>query len=210
MSTFVCQSCAEQHARGMSFCTGCGKALDHCSACGRSDYYGIMYDGNIGCSFCGGYGWQCTEDNAPCGNCEACSHNAPVADTDAVADAYHAAVDATEQARDAFSACHIDQADAVLAAYQDAQSAEAIAFARYNDACSPDATPKLTYSHCDDWMIYARASNGDLYYVITELWSEWLDVSERNRRRADAVERYMLPIAIQRWNSLGWIKAAQD
>ncbi len=60
----------------------------------------------------------------------------------------------------------------------------------------------LTYSHCDDWLIYARDAHGRLYFLCTELWPEWLDCPPGADQELGAVERYMLPIARARWDEL--------
>ena len=36
---------------------------------------------------------------------------------------------------------------------------------------------QLTYAFCDDWLIYARATDGSWWSTITETWPEWLDAA---------------------------------
>jgi hypothetical protein len=43
-----------------------------------------------------------------------------------------------------------------------------------------------------------------VYYVITELWPEWADLTEGAVQESDAVEKYMLPIARKKWDVLNW------
>jgi len=61
----------------------------------------------------------------------------------------------------------------------------------------------MKYTFCDEWLILA--TDGErLYYVVTELWDEWLDFPEGADQEEGAVEKYMLPIALSRWDSLPW------
>jgi len=69
----------------------------------------------------------------------------------------------------------------------------------------------LEYEFCEDWAIYARhIVTGDLYYVITEIWEEWLDIPEEEQQLENAVEVYMLPVARKYWGSLPWRKIEED
>jgi len=69
----------------------------------------------------------------------------------------------------------------------------------------------LKYVFCEDWLIYAIDHQKRLYYVITEMWTEWLDVgSEEKAYEKDAVKKYMLPIAKKKWNDLRWHMAEVD
>ena len=62
---------------------------------------------------------------------------------------------------------------------------------------------KYKYTFCDDQMILA--TDGErLYFVVTELWEERLDFPEGADQERGSVERYMLPIALSRWDSLCW------
>lgn len=64
------------------------------------------------------------------------------------------------------------------------------------------------YLTTDDWLIFA-VDGDDLYYVITELWPEWLDVPEAEQDKPGAVEKYMVPVAKKKWNHLTWQKAGK-
>lgn len=61
---------------------------------------------------------------------------------------------------------------------------------------------ELEYAFCDDWNIYAKDKNGNLWWVSTEMWEEWLNHPEKVLREHDAVERYMLPAALRKWDKL--------
>lgn len=61
---------------------------------------------------------------------------------------------------------------------------------------------ELTYAFCDDWLIYARDKRGKLFFVITEMWHEWLNLPENADQEPNAVEKYMLPVAQQKWDDL--------
>ncbi len=62
---------------------------------------------------------------------------------------------------------------------------------------------KYQYTYCDDQMILATDGTRH-YYVITELWDEWLDFPEGAGRERGSGEKYLLPIALKRWDSLCW------
>jgi hypothetical protein len=64
------------------------------------------------------------------------------------------------------------------------------------------------YLTTDDWLIFALDGD-DLYYVVTELWPEWLDVPEAEQDKPGAVEKYMVPVAKKKWNHLTWKKAGK-
>ena len=57
---------------------------------------------------------------------------------------------------------------------------------------------------CEDWFIYAYDPKGKVYMVNTELWPEWLDVPQDEQNKEESIEKYMLPIAKQKWSSLNW------
>lgn len=63
---------------------------------------------------------------------------------------------------------------------------------------------KLKYVFCDDWLIFAIDKQKRLYYVNTEMWPEWLDIPEKQQWQANAVRKYMLPIARKDWNNFYW------
>jgi hypothetical protein len=66
----------------------------------------------------------------------------------------------------------------------------------------------LEYAFCDDWFIYAQdPDSDDLYFVSTELWPEWADYTEAQMDEEKAVEKYMLPVAKKKWETLPWEKA---
>jgi hypothetical protein len=69
---------------------------------------------------------------------------------------------------------------------------------------------ELTYAFCDDWLIFAKDAEGNLYYVITEMWEEWLDCPDDADQEENAVEKYMLPIAKEKWNTLRWNPAPKE
>jgi hypothetical protein len=57
----------------------------------------------------------------------------------------------------------------------------------------------LQYAFCDDWLIFFKdKETGKLYFVITELWLEWLDLPDNADQEQNAVEKYMLPIALKK------------
>lgn len=64
----------------------------------------------------------------------------------------------------------------------------------------------LKYVFCEDWFIYATDENGNLYYVLTECWPEWSDLPKEADREENAVEKYMLPIALKMWHRLSFRK----
>lgn len=68
----------------------------------------------------------------------------------------------------------------------------------------------LKYVFCDDWMIYAIDAQKRLYYVVTEMWPEWLDIGDEKAYEKNAVKKYMLPIAKRKWNELRWKAAKID
>ena len=61
------------------------------------------------------------------------------------------------------------------------------------------------YLKCDDWFIFARGDDGHLYAVSTEIWPEWIDYPEGSDQEIGAVEKYMLPVALKKWDSLNWM-----
>lgn len=67
---------------------------------------------------------------------------------------------------------------------------------------------ELKYRFCDDWAIFATDRDNDWYSVTTELWPEWGQIPGKTFEEAiaedNAVEKYMLPIAKQRWEHLDW------
>lgn len=63
----------------------------------------------------------------------------------------------------------------------------------------------LKYEKCDDWFIFARGDDGELYAVCTEIWPEWLDCPEGADQEPRAVEKYMLPVALKKWDRLNWM-----
>jgi len=64
----------------------------------------------------------------------------------------------------------------------------------------------LKYAFCEDWFIYAIDEEGRLYFVITEFWPEWSDLSEKADQEPNAIEKYILPIALKKWNTLRFRK----
>lgn len=62
----------------------------------------------------------------------------------------------------------------------------------------------LKFLTCDDWLIIAVDQERKAYYVITELWEEWLDLPEGADQEENAVAKYMLPIAFKEWDRLSW------
>ena len=48
----------------------------------------------------------------------------------------------------------------------------------------------MKYTFCDDWLILATDGAGRHYYVVTELWEEWLDFPEGADRERGSVEKY--------------------
>lgn len=62
----------------------------------------------------------------------------------------------------------------------------------------------LKYVFSEDWFIYAIDSEKQLYYVNTEMWEEWLDITEEQMNEKHAIKKYMLPIARRRWHELCW------
>ena len=64
----------------------------------------------------------------------------------------------------------------------------------------------LKYAFCEDWFIYAIDEEGRLYFVITEFWPEWSDLSEKADQEPNAIEKYILPIALKKWNTLRFKK----
>lgn len=46
--------------------------------------------------------------------------------------------------------------------------------------------------------------DGRLYYVSTEFWPEWNSVPAEEITKPGAVEKYMLPIALDQWDKLSW------
>lgn len=60
------------------------------------------------------------------------------------------------------------------------------------------------YFMCDDWLIFSYDDEGNVYFVSTEMWPEWLDQPEGADKEPDAVEKYMLPIAQKQWYRIHW------
>lgn len=74
---------------------------------------------------------------------------------------------------------------------------------------------RFIYAYCDDWFIFARErSTGRLFYVCTELWTDWLEIPEEEVDRCQQlqmtgdgpgpVEKFMLPLAMKKWRLLNW------
>jgi hypothetical protein len=63
---------------------------------------------------------------------------------------------------------------------------------------------KLTYAFCADSFIIVKDQYGNLFYENTELWPEWLNLPNDVKGEPNAVEKYMLPIAREKWASLFW------
>lgn len=58
---------------------------------------------------------------------------------------------------------------------------------------------KLEYVKCDDWLIFFCDLNTDkMYFVCTELWPEWANLHENADQEDNAIEKYMLPIALKK------------
>jgi len=64
----------------------------------------------------------------------------------------------------------------------------------------------LKYLLCDDWFIYSYdPETGKVYYLNTEMWPEWDMFSDDEIQQPNAVEMYMLPIALSKyWNTKRW------
>ena len=62
----------------------------------------------------------------------------------------------------------------------------------------------VAYWMCEDWLIYGKGSDGRTYWVSTELWPAWADLPEDADQEEGSIEKYMLPLARQRWDSLRW------
>jgi len=69
---------------------------------------------------------------------------------------------------------------------------------------------QLEYVMCDDWWIMTKNETGQMYYLSTEFWPEWLDYSKTARAEPSSVEKYMLPIAKAKWDRLDWRKCGED
>jgi len=63
---------------------------------------------------------------------------------------------------------------------------------------------KLIYLFCADSFIIAKDQYGNLFYENTEPWPEWRDLPKNVKREPNAVEKYMLPVAREKWASLSW------
>lgn len=63
---------------------------------------------------------------------------------------------------------------------------------------------ELRFLTCDDWAIIAVDSRGRAYYVVTEIWPEWLDFPEEAQYETNSVCKYMLPVAFKKWDRLPW------
>ena len=68
-----------------------------------------------------------------------------------------------------------------------------------------EAISGLKFLLCEDWFIYSYSvNNGKIYMVNTELWPEWLDISQDEQNKSDSVTKFMLPIAKKKWYELNW------
>jgi hypothetical protein len=57
----------------------------------------------------------------------------------------------------------------------------------------------LQYEFCDDWLIFFKdKETGKRYYVITEMWLEWAELPENAISEENAIEKYMLPVALKK------------
>jgi hypothetical protein len=61
---------------------------------------------------------------------------------------------------------------------------------------------EVEFAFVDDWLIFAFDSKGDLFFVSCELWHEWLDLPKEDQWATDAIVKYMLPIALNKWKTL--------
>ena len=61
---------------------------------------------------------------------------------------------------------------------------------------------KLTYACCVNWFILSTDSRGTFLYVDTREWPEWDSLPESAKRETGATEKYMLPIAREKWANL--------
>ena len=62
----------------------------------------------------------------------------------------------------------------------------------------------LTYWKCDAGLILAYDEEGNIFYVSTENWFEWCYYPLEALHEKDAVEKYMLPVAVKKWSELKW------
>lgn len=64
----------------------------------------------------------------------------------------------------------------------------------------------LSFAFCDDWAVYAKDKNNNLYFVNTELWQQWGEVPNYPEctQEKHAIEKYMLPIVLKNWDKLYW------
>lgn len=60
----------------------------------------------------------------------------------------------------------------------------------------------LTYAYCINWFILATDSCGTFFYIDTRKWPEWDSLPGSAKREIGATEKYMLPIAREKWASL--------
>lgn len=70
----------------------------------------------------------------------------------------------------------------------------------------PEGNSRFCYLKCDDWFIYAKDKEGNVYSLVTECWGAWNDLHEGADQEEGAVEKYMLPIAFKKWDSMDWRK----
>ena len=78
-------------------------------------------------------------------------------------------------------------------------------WARYAEAKSKNRAAwcaKLTYACCVNRFILSTDSRGTFYYVDTREWPEWKSLPESAKRETSATEKYMLPIAREKWANL--------
>jgi len=81
-------------------------------------------------------------------------------------------------------------------------------------ADSDDLRKALEYplretAFADDWLILAKDATGKLHCVSTELWEEWIDLPKDADQEKGAVAKYMLPIALKKWENLSWRKCEE-
>jgi formylmethanofuran dehydrogenase subunit E len=63
---------------------------------------------------------------------------------------------------------------------------------------------RLVYAFCKGTFIWARDSFRTLYFVDTNLWPEWHRFPDGTDKEPGATEKYMLPIAKEKWAKLDW------
>jgi len=61
---------------------------------------------------------------------------------------------------------------------------------------------KLTYACCVNSYILSTDSRGTFFFIDTREWPEWASLPESAKGEAGATERYMLPIAREKWDNL--------